>query len=410
MLKFVKSGLCGIALATMACLAGPQTATAGPTWTFGPEEQGLLKLDYKGQFQLRYRDEGAGPAADEDAMEFNFRRNRLALMGAWGQHMSLYVQTEFNEDNNIRSFTVTDGDESDFEILDAVVRFKANDQFNVWLGKFKYNLTRENLESCEDPLTLDRSVLIRAPFVTTRDKGVAVWGNLFDGMFQYRADVMNGRNDSAATPESNFRYSVRGHLSLLDPEDGYGYKGTYLGKKKVLTVGAAYQMEKDVAFSDVGATAPVARPPSGSVDYEAWTVDAFFEYPLEGIGTFTVSGAYVDYDLDSAYKGADSDPGVTGLNGEKNGGYVKAGYMLPNLPLQFFARSENWSFAEFNGFFDQEIDWYGVGLNYYFRGQNLKLTMEYSEADFDKEDKLGLVTGVRTEDFSTFITQLQLIF
>jgi hypothetical protein len=317
--------------------------------------------------------------------------------------MSLYVQTEFNEDNNIRSFTVSDGDESDFEILDAVVRFKANEQFNLWLGKFKYNLTRENLESCEDPLTLDRSVLIRAPFVTTRDKGVAVWGNLFDGVFQYRADVMNGRNDSLSAPESNFRYSVRGHVSLLDPEDGYGYKGTYLGKKKVLTVGAAYQMEKDIAFDDTVLS-------TGSVDYEAWTADAFFEYPLEGIGTFTLSGAYVDYDLESAYKGANPDAGTIDLNGEKNGGYVKVGYMLPKLPLQVFARGENWSFARFNNIFDQEVDWYGGGLNYYFRGQNLKLTLEYSKADFDKEDRLGLVTGIRTEDFSTFITQLQLIF
>ncbi|MBE0595701.1 MAG: porin [Desulfuromonadales bacterium] len=369
------------------------SAFAGPTWTFGPEEQGLLKLDYKGQFQLTYRDEGAGPDGGEEAMEFNFRRNRLALMGAWGPSFSLYVQTEFNEDNNIGPLSVSDGDNSDFQILDAVLRFKHSDSLNIWVGKFKYNLTRENLESCEDPLTLDRSLLIRAPYVTTRDKGVAVWGNFLEGMLQYRIDAMNGRNDSSSAPESNFRYSARGHVSLLDKENGYGYKGTYLGKKKVLTVGAAYQMEKDIAFA----------APGQAVDYEAWTVDGFFEYPVAGVGTVTASAAYVDYDLDDAYQGAAPEAGTIGLNGEKNGWYGKVGYMLPTMPLQFFARYENWSFANLDGVFDQEIDWMGAGFNYYFRGQDLKLTAEYSTVDFDK-------SSPSFQDFDTVVVQLQVIF
>ena len=44
---------------------------------------------------------------------------------------------------------------------------------------------------------------------------------------------------------------------------------------------------------------------------------------------------------------------------------------------------------------------------YYIWGQNLKLTMEYSMTKFDKE---GIASGVRSEDFNTFITQLQVIF
>ncbi len=52
--------LCAAAVAT--CLIA-STAFAGPVWTFGPEDQGLLKLEYKGQFQLLHRDTGAGPVA-----------------------------------------------------------------------------------------------------------------------------------------------------------------------------------------------------------------------------------------------------------------------------------------------------------------------------------------------------------
>jgi len=390
-----------------ACVGTVLLATpafAGPTWTFGPEDQGALKLEYKGQFQLNHRDTGGGADDDESVSEFNFRRNRVALMGAYGKHFGLYVQTEYNEDVNIGPFAVTDGGGDEFQLLDAVMRFKYNDAVNFWLGKYKYSFSRENLEACEMPLTLDRSLLIRAPLASegTRDKGVTLWGNLFNDVFQYRLDAMNGRNDSDSAPDSAFRYGARAHVTLLDPENGHGYKGTYLGEKKVLTLGGAYQMEKDVAYSTLTETAPV--------DYEAWTVDLFFEYPVEGVGTFTVSGAYADYDLDEAYKNgtmSNLDPLVIGFNGEKNGGYVKAAYMLPNLPLQIFARSENWSLALMDGFYDQEIDWYGGGFNYYFRGQDLKLTMELSKTDFDKE---GVGRGTTTEDFVTFTTQLQVIF
>lgn len=382
----------------MVLLAAP--AFAGPTWTFGPNDEGQMKLEYKGQFQLNMRDDGAEADGDGDTAEFNFRRNRLALMGAYGEHMSLYVQTEYTEDVNIGPFTVTDGTDSEFQLLDAVVRFRYDDRLNLWVGKYKYSFTRENLEACEMPLTLDRSVLVRAPLASegTRDKGVTLWGNLMDKMVQYRFDVMNGRNDSESSPESNFRYGARVHLSLLDPESGHGYKGTYMGEKKVLTIGAAYQAEKDVAYAGADATAPV--------DYKAWTVDGFFEYPVAGVGTFTVSGAIVDYDLDEASNKVlegNLSADVVGINGEKNGGYVKVGYMLPNMPLQFFARAEGWSLAYLDGVYDQEIEWLGGGFNYYFRGQDLKLTMELSKVKFDEE-------SANYEDFTTFTTQLQLIF
>lgn len=372
------------------------SAFAGPVWTFGPEDQGLLKLDYKGQFQLNYRDTGSGPDSDDDTMEFNFRRNRLALVGLY-EGFGIYVQTEFREDNNITPFDVTDGDNSNFTLLDAQFRMQLSDAVKFRIGKFKHSLTRSNLEACEKPLTLDRSVLISAPYTSTRDKGIAMWGNLFNDVFQYRLEAMNGRNDSDSAADSSFRYGARAHLTFLDKETGYGYRGTYMGEKKVVTLGASYQFESDVAYANTAIE-------QDEVDYQAWSVDLFVEYPVEDIGTFTFSTAYVDFDLDDAYKGATPDLGAIGLDGEKNGGYTKIGYMLPNTPLQFFARAENWSFANW-GVYDQEVDWVGGGLNYYFRGQNLKLTLEYSMVEFDTE-----VQGTNCEDFDTLTAQLQVIF
>ena len=168
----------------------------------------------------------------------------------------------------------------------------------------------------------------------------------------------------------------------------------------MLTIGAAYQLEPNVAYSDI-----VNK--TGAKDYKAWTVDAFFEYPISNIGTATLSGAYADYSLDNAYQGANPDSGTIGLNGEKNGYYMKAGYMLPNLPLQLFARYEKWSFANLDGVYNQRVNLASGGANYYFRDQNLKLTFEASNTGFHK----GTGTTVDgSKDFMTYTTQLQLIF
>ncbi len=398
MININKTGICATVLG-LALTTG--TAFAGPRMTFGPNDEGALQLDYKGQFQMTVRDTGSGEDNDDETMNFNFRRNRLALMGKYGDNMSLYVQTEYIDDANITPLDVADTDQgSEFQILDAVMRFKVNDALRINVGKFKYNLSRENLEACEAPLTLDRSLFIRAPYTTTRDTGVAVWGNLFDDMFQYRVDAMEGRKalSGVAAPASNFRYSARAHVTLLDPENDYGYKGTYLGKKKVATLGAAYQYEPEVAYGDTAAR-------SDKKDYQAWTVDGFVEYPIEGVGTVTASAAYEDIDLEDAFLGDNPDTLVTGINGEKNGYYVKGGYLLPNMPLQLFLRYERWRFASLNGVFDQRIDWYGGGFNYYLRDQNLKLTFEASSTGFNRGG--GTET---TDEFMTYVTQLQLIF
>jgi hypothetical protein len=213
---------------------------------------------------------------------------------------------------------------------------------------------------------------------------------------------MEGRKALSADvmPKTGFRYSARAHLSLWDPETEYGYKGTYLGKKKVLTLGAAVQTEPEVVYQDA-----VAK--TGKLDYNAYTVDMFYERPINETGAFTLSGAYENIDFDDAYLGLNPDSGTCGLNGQKNGWYGKVGYLLPTKPLQLFARYESWKFAQLNNVYNQQLDWFGVGANYFMMDNVLKLTVEYSSATFDQ---VGEFDGVATNDVGTLITQLQMVF
>jgi hypothetical protein len=203
-------------------------------------------------------------------------------------------------------------------------------------------------------------------------------------------------NDDINDPKSSMRYTARVHVSLLDPEYSLVYKATYLGKKKVLTIGAGYQLESDAVYGNVAGK-------DMTKDYLAYTYDVFFEYPTPA-GTFTVSGAYLKEDFDNAYQGTDPDPRSIGINGEKAGWYAKAGYMLPGKigtgELQVFGRYEEWKFAQLSGIFDQEIKWSALGINYFLKGQDLRLTLEYSINDFTKEDPVS-------QDFKTVTVMLQ---
>ncbi len=93
-------------LTALGSLMLASAALAGPQMTFGPDNQGTLQLDYKGQFQVVARDIGSGANDDEHTYNFNFRRNRIALMGTYGDVMSLYVQTEFTEDPTVTTLGV----------------------------------------------------------------------------------------------------------------------------------------------------------------------------------------------------------------------------------------------------------------------------------------------------------------
>lgn len=392
----LKFGFSLLALAFALCL-GAQAAYAGASISM--PGGAWLTINYEMQLYGQWRDTGSGPSGDENTTNIYFRRNRVSLRGQVTNIYGFYYAIEQQGDRRINDIDVLAQPIDRFTVLDAFFLANFANSFHLRAGLTKDPLVREHNEGCFFPLSLDRSLFVYTPLPrVSRDYGVLFWGNLFDNKVQYKLAAMQGLN-SGDEPKSNLRYTARAHLTLLDPEDLPLYFGTYLGKKKVLTVGAGYQVQPDAVFADVAA----ATDPK---DYQAWTYDIFFEYPTTA-GTVTASAAYLKVDFDDAYKGADPDPFAIGINGEKHGWYAKAGYLLPNKvgpgQLQFFGRYEDWKFAELLSIFDQEIKWYSGGFNYYLKGQDLRLTLEYAVNDFDKETS-------SVQDFNTLTAMLQLRF
>ena len=362
-------------------------ATAWQVAEFG--ESGFFDIDYQVQLREAWRNINADNE-NKWVSDTYLRRNRLSLLGAANDMFGAAVQFEYYGGRSIGDLDVTNHEsEFNFTVLDAYVTFTPSDAFQVRAGKTKLILTREIQEGCFDPLSTDRSAFIYGPFSTnlwnynktSRDNGVAVLGNLFSDVFQYRLSIMEGNRyvGSTSPADPGFRYTGRAHVSLLDPETGWGYRGSYLGKKKVLTLGAGYEMQPKAVF-DSGL--------KGTQDYKAYTYDAFYEQPTE-FGTFTLSGAYLKLDFGDV--GTASVPGTTGQEGEKNGWYTKAGYLLGKA--QLFGRYEKWSFARLNGVTGEVVTYRSGGINYYIKGQDLRLTLEASQTGFDKA---GTVPNFKT--------------
>jgi hypothetical protein len=351
-----------------------------------------IKLNYAFQLYWQSRNTGSGPNGTDTTTEFYFRRDRLMVGGQLDDVYGFYAAFQFMGDERIFSTTVESTTQKSFDVIDTFFTADFTDAFRLRAGLTKDPMIREDNESCFVPLSLDRSNFVYTNLRRlNRDFGLVLWGNLADALIQYRVAAMNG-NDDINDPKSNLRYTARVHVSLLDPEYSLVYNGTYLGKKKVLTIGAGYQAESDAVYGNVAAK-------SLAKDYKAYTYDVFFEYPTKA-GTFTASGAYLKADFDNAYQGSDPDPRSIGINGEKSGWYSKFGYLLPNAKLQLFGRYEKWQFADLGGILNQKITWTGYGINYYVKGQDLRLTLEYSTNDYDKEDTLN-------KDFNTTTIMLQ---
>ncbi len=372
--------------------AGPLIKGKRGTW---------LKINYSIQLMGVWRDQGSGPDGLDSTTDIFFKRDRITFFGKAARKLMFNLQIEHKGARRITDLGINDDATNTLNVLDAFMIWNYSKHFKTRIGLTKDPLTRENNEGCFSTLSSDRSNFIFTPHAASRDMGIVAWGNFYKNHFQYRIGIMEGR-ESSDSPKSAFRYTGRVHLTLLDKADtSLIYEGTYLGRKKVLTFGAGYQVEPDVVYGNLSAK-------TNAKDNNTWTVDAFFEYPTPS-GTFTLAGAYLDVNFDDAHESVHPDPKAFGQYGQRNGYYVKAGYLLPRKvgigKVQFFGRYENWNYAQLLDVDDQELDWYAAGINYYIRGQKTRITVEYTKTDFEKEDPT-----IPCVDFNTVNVMLQFLF
>jgi hypothetical protein len=283
-------------------------------------------------------------------------------------------------------------------LIDAFITLKPNAWAQFVAGQNMAPASRQNLTSSGAMMAIDRPGMntktltwgtrsgIR--FVTStyadsdaglrgeaavRDVGATLFGS---GSFtdiahlKYYVGAYDGVQEGPS--DSELRYTGRIQANAFDPEPSYYNSSTYLGTKKTVGIGFAYDLQDAVAFS----------PDVGDVDYRFYTLDAFGEYPL-GPGALSLEAAYLNLDLGDATEiDLDLDPETPGRNATQSQGdgyYVQAGYYLNKW--QPWMTYESWKADADSG--KGTYVMYRLGVTYFIDGHhaNVKAGIEQFEAD-----------------------------
>jgi len=379
-----------------------------------------LKVQLRGQLLAEATDYGTGNDRLDDRTDIRFARFRLTMTGMFDETYGFQINTQSvvgTTKSGITGYSASaadaDNNDANIRLHDAYFIANYNDLLNFKVGLTKIPMTRGNLDGCFDPLGIDRSMWAFTGYGTTpikasRDMGVSAWGKFAEGRAVYQAAVFQGREGftrttnpftniavaSSMSPSENFLYVGRLHYSLWDLEESSGYEGSYMGDLKILTFGIGASYEADAVYRNVTSAAAVLD--SATADHKGITADMYFEYPTDS-GTYTVTSAFIKVDYDDVYR-TNLNPGdrltnYGGVNGQKEGWYVRGAYLLPGTygkegRIQPYAYYEDFDVAALAGVTEQTVTQTGLGVNWYIRGQNVRVTLEYMKNEFAKPTAL----------------------
>ena len=299
-------------LITTTATAEPQQAAEEP-----PAPSVEVHFRVQGWYQLV---EDGAPAGGDDLNDFLLRRAYLSLAGHATPKIGFFAHLATDRLGQEGLDVPSLGLGSGLAVRDGWIVFDLAEPFKVQVGRMYPPFTRAfGTESTFSLLTLDIPFTqggIRGttfyPGKVGRDDGVVVWGNVAGKWLQYRLGFAEGV-EGAANPSDALRLSGRLAFSLFEPETSWFNRGTYLGSRKVLSLGLGFDQQPNLTLA--------GRP---SEDYSAWTMDLFLDYPIRQ-GAWTVEAAYMESrDTPKAvsftHLASDDDHRVA---------YLQASYLLP---------------------------------------------------------------------------------
>jgi hypothetical protein len=222
-----------------------------------------FKLGVLGQFQADTLND-TGP--DVTSTNLFVRRLRLLFGGQVAKNVTFFVETDtpnlgrtLPAGKNITPATI---------IQDAYGEFKHLNSFAIDGGLMFVPFSRNSIQSAATLLPIDYGAYTFSQSAPTqsstgRDTGFQAKGYFLGNRLEYRIGAFQGLRN--ARSNNALRYAGRLQYNVLDPEVGFFYAGTYVGAKKILAIGGAFDTQSH---------------------YHAYDADVFAEYPF-GPGAFT---------------------------------------------------------------------------------------------------------------------------
>jgi hypothetical protein len=375
------------AFSTMMIVALFVCGMVSPSWAgikADIDEQAHLEVGIWAQTWYQWVEDGKG--GTEDLNDFLIRRAYLYLKGDVTDLVSFFTHAATDK----AGMEKDDAPLSDeVEWRDLWITLNFDKAFMVQVGRMYVPLTRAyGTTSTSSMMTLDLPFLqggsrggILYASKTGRDDGITLWGNPMDGLLQYRLMVSEGV-ESEDNPEDSLRVAGRVAVNLMEPETGWFNKGTYLGKKKVLSLGLGFDRQDDIAPGGVVAAED---------DNQVWTADVFFDQPM-GDGAVTAEAAYIDIEHCTQHVSLTS----LGEGDDAENWYIQAGYLFPNH-VQPYVRYET---VDVDDAF--ETDFLSVGANYYMKGHKCKISVDFTQVNQDSDAEDYADNPVDDQDIFTF--------
>ena len=351
---------------TRSALAAALFAAAALLAPARAEAQAVIKVNdtvfFKFGIQLQaWADWSQDSATQGYSQNLYLRRARLLVGGQLAPDVTFFFQTD---NGNLGKAPKSLG--TGLLVQDAYVEWKIADAFILDAGEFLVPLSRNGLQSTLSFFTLDispTSTVFATPSGTNglRDTGFQAKGYLVEGHLEYRAAVFQGLRASASTTNAVSNNSFRGsgylQYNFFETEKGYVFAGTNLGKKKILNVSTGMDAQSS---------------------YSAYSGNVFAAIP---VGKGDEVGGQVQC---IHYDGSDFIKTLP----RQNDYLVEAAYYVSKAKVQPFAKWESQRFSEA---VDQvnDVDRYGVGLNYYVSAQNFKISAQYLRVNYKADGKSG---------------------
>jgi phosphate-selective porin OprO/OprP len=381
--------------------------------------RGLLQTDSR-----FYIDDGGNNRNDT----FLLRRARPIIEATLWDKIDLTLVPEFGGGSNN-----ADGSPSSSpSILDAYVNLEYSPELQLRVGKFKSPVGLEQLQSDSFAYFMERA--LPSSLTPSRDVGVMLHGEVFDGVVNYQVGVFNGVGDNRNSPnldiddEKDVAARLFFHPFLkLENEAlqglGVGVAGSYGNHDGVQGI-SNYSTEAAQTFFSYNPTGASVR-----ADGTAWrfTPQGYYYWRSLGLlGEYVVSaqevraiptaggpsstadlqhrawqivGGYVLTGEDASYRGVSPKKPFSLTANQWGAWEVVARYTHLDIDDEAFPTysNPNTSASEANGF--------GLGLNWY-ANRNVRTSLNYIHTDFKGGDN-GTVTR---EDENAVLTRLQLAF
>jgi phosphate-selective porin OprO and OprP len=361
-----------------------------------------LKLVLGGYIQANF--EGGDVSAFEGRFgqtaiddRFRLRRARINLTGEFAEQFDFKIEGEFENSDGISS------NRTAFSGTDIFVNWHQFPEAQIKIGQWKAPFGLEQLTPDPSLIIIERSLPTGA-ITPERQIGVQLWGKPFTNVWPEQKDLLtyyagifngNGRN---TTINDNNGFMYVGRLELMP------FKGKIFGQNSSLKLGADVLNSRDDTGTNISQSLNLLVNDDGSLspfvlstpaERTAWSVDAWFN-----LGPFDLIGEYLQEKVHGlTFNG---EPGIPDFT--TNGYYITAAYFLIPKKLQLATRWEDLNPGQRGNDGIRSIT---GGLNYYIRGDDLKLMVNYIHtwSDFrEANPQFG------QDQFDEVIARIQLMF